>query len=166
VKANAVDARRYAWARGHAAWIVGMPTQTYFEDLRGAREADQRGLLRYAARMVGDTCAVALNLALNFERPIPSRAMRISWALDRLEGHELRQPCWELIQGVDDASAEQVVERCERLIEAVEEVVGKAPNILTPDGYYPAIAMARDWLKLLEAVGEETPMPSEWGRPI
>jgi hypothetical protein len=166
VKANSVDSRRYAWARGHAAWIVGMPTQTYFEDLCGAQEAGQAGLLGYAARMVGDTCAVALNLALNFDRPIPTRAMRISWALDRLEGHPLRQPCWELIRGLDEASADQVVECCRSLVEAVQEVVGEAPNILTPEGYYPAIAMARDWLKLLEAVGEETPMPSEWGRPI
>ena len=166
MKAIDVDARRYAWCRGHALWIVGMPTQTYLEDLHGAQQEGQDALVRYAARMIGDTCAVALNLAINYERPIPSRAMRVSWALERLQGHEMQQPCWELIRGMDGASTEEVVERCEHLIERVHGIVGEMPNILTPEGYYPAIAMARDWLKLLEAVGEENPMPSEWGRPI
>ncbi len=166
MRSNAVDARRYAWCLSHAAWIVGMPTQTYIEDVRGAHEAGQAALLRYTARMVGDTCAVALNLALNYERPIPTRSMRISWALERLRGHELQGPCWELIQGVDTSAPADVVARCEELIGRVQQVVDEMPNILTPEGYYPAISLARDWLKLLEAVGEETPMPSEWGRPI
>jgi hypothetical protein len=166
MKAIEIDARRYAWCRGHALWIVGMPTQTYVEDLHGAHEAGQAGLLRYAARMIGDTCAIALNLALNYDRPIPSRAMRISWALERLRGHELCEPCWELIRGLDNESSAEIVERCDRLVAEVRAIVGEMPNILTPEGYYPAIAMARDWLKLLEAVGEEPPMPNEWSRPI
>ena len=160
-----VDARRYAWCRSHALWIVGMPALTFLEDVHGAQRAGQDGLLRYAARMIGDACAVALNLALNYERPIPSPAMRSSWALERLQGHELWQPCWELIRGVDDASTEEIVERCDSLIAQVRAIVGEMPNILTSEGYFPAIAMARDWLKLMDAVGEQGPLPNEWTRP-
>jgi len=164
VRTVEVDAHRYAWCRSHALWIIGMPTSAFLEDVRGAQRAGQDGLLHYAARMIGDACAVALNLALNFERPIPSPAMRGSWALERLQGHELRQPCWELIRGVEGASAEEIVERCESLIAQVRTIVGEAPDILTPEGYYPALGMARSWLKLLDAVGEESPLPSHWAR--
>jgi hypothetical protein len=159
------DARRYAWCRSHALWIIGMPALTFLEDVHGAQQAGQDGLLRYAARMIGDACAVSLNVALNYGRPIPSPAMRSSWALERLQGHELWQPCWELIRGVDDVPAEEIVERCDRLIAQVCAIVGEMPNILTPEGYYPAIAMAREWLKLMAAVGEEGPLPTDWTQP-
>jgi hypothetical protein len=165
MKAIDVDARRYAWCRGHALWIIGMPAQTFVEDVHGAQRAGQDGLLRYAARMIGDACAVALNLALNYERPIPSPATRSSWALERLEGHHLQQPCWELIRGADDLPADEIVDRCDRLIAEVRKVVGEIPDILTPEGYYPAIAMARDWLKLMDAVGEQGFLPKDWTRP-
>ena len=159
------DARRYAWCRSHALWIIGMPALTFLEDVHGAQQAGQDGLLRYAARMIGDACAVSLNVALNYGRPIPSPAMRSSWALERLQGHELWQPCWELIRGVDDVPAEEIVERCDSLIAQVCAIVGEMPNILTPEGYYPAIAMAREWLKLMTAVGEEGPLPTDWTQP-
>lgn len=160
-----VDARRYAWCRSHALWIIGMPARTFLEDVHGAQRAGQDGLLRFAARMIGDACAVALNLALNYDRPIPSPAMRSSWALKRLQGHELWQSCWELIRGVDDASNEEIVERCDSLMIQVCAIVGEMPNILTPEGHYPAIAMARDWIKLLDAVGEQAPLPYNWTLP-
>lgn len=160
-----VDARRYAWCRSHALWIIGMPARTLLEDVHGAQRAGQDGLLRFAARMIGDACAVALNLALNYDRPIPSPAMRSSWALEQLQGHELWQPCWELIRGVDDASNEEIVERCDSLMTQVCAVVGEMPNILTPEGHYPAIAMARDWIKLLDAVDEQAPLPYNWTLP-
>lgn len=159
------DARRYAWCRSQALWILGMYAFASLEDVHGAQQAGQDGLLRHAARMIGDACAVALNVAVNYERPIPSPAMRGSWALERLQGHDLWQPCWDLIRGVDSASAEEVVERCESLITEVCGIVGEMPNILTPEGHYPAIAMARDWLKLLDAVGEHDPLPTNWVLP-
>jgi hypothetical protein len=160
-----VDARRYAWCRSHALWIIGMPARIYLEDAHGALRAGQDGLLRFAARRIGDACAVALNLAVNYDRPIPSPGMRSSWALERLRGHELRQPCWEMIRGIDNVPAEVIVERCDNLIAQVCAVVGEMPNILTPEGHYPAIAMARDWIKLLDAVGEPAPVPYNWTLP-
>jgi hypothetical protein len=160
-----VDARRYAWCRSHALWILGMPARIHLEDVHGAHQAGQDGLLRFVARRIGDSCAVALNLALNYDRPIPPATMRSSWALERLQGHELWQPCWELIRGLDDAPAEDIVERCDSLVARVFTIVGEMPNILTPEGHYPAIAMARDWIKLLQAVGEQAPLPYSWTRP-
>jgi hypothetical protein len=164
VKTIGIDARRYAWCRGHALWIIGMPAQTFVEDVHGAEQAGQDGLVRYAARMIGDACAVALTLALHYERPIPSPAMRSSWALERVRGHELWQPCWELIRGIDDLATQEIVERCDKLIARVRAIVGEIPDILTPEGYYPAIAMARDWLKLMDAVGEQGFLPKDWTR--
>jgi hypothetical protein len=161
-----VDARRYAWCRSRALWIIGMPVRSYMEDMRGAQQAGQENLMVFTARRIGEACAVALCVALNYARPIPSPAMRSSWALEQLQGHELWQPCWELIRGVDAGPAEELVELCDTLVTRVYEIVGEMPNILTPDGYFPAIAMARDWIKLLDAVGEEAPLPYNWTLPI
>src|SRR6185503_5945883 len=108
-----------------ALWIVGIAVPIYLEDVRGAAQAEQSALLRWAARMLGDACAVALNVALNMDRPIPGAAVRGSWALEGIEGHRLWQPCWELIRGVEDVHAEEIVERCEGLVEKVRVVVGE-----------------------------------------
>lgn len=162
MKTIEVDARRYAWCRSHALWIVGLSAPTFLEDARGAQEAGQESLLRFIARMIGDACAVALNLELNRDRPIPSHAMRSSWALERLQGHGLWQSCWELIRGMGDVPGEEIVEHCETLVAEVAAVVGKMPNPLTPEGYYPAMALARDWIKLMDVVGEEPPVPANW----
>lgn len=160
------DARRFAWCRSHALWIVGISAPTYLEDARGAHEAGQNSLLRFIARTLGDACAVALSVGLNHDRPVPSQVMRSSWALERLEGHSLWGPCWELIRGVDDLPGEEIVERCETLVAQVGALVGDMPNPLAPEGYYPAVALARDWIKLAGLVGEEPPLPNNWTLPI
>jgi hypothetical protein len=159
-----VDARRYAWCRGHALWILGMPTATFVEDLHGALEDGQEGLLRYAARAIGEACAVVLGLVLLYDRPIPPPAMRGSWALERLAGHELADDCWALIRGGDEDPPSAVVQRCDRLVERVRQLVGEIPDVLSSEGYFPALALARDWLKLLDAVGEEGFLPRDWTR--
>jgi hypothetical protein len=163
MKAVGTGARRYSWCRGQALWVVGMPVHTFLEDVRGAAEAEQDGLLRYTSRMIGEASAVALALALTSERPVPSPAMRGSWALSCLEGHELREDCWDLIRGID-VDPPELAARCEHLVARLHGVLGEIPNILTPEGYFPAIALARDWLKLMETVGEENPLPEEWTR--
>jgi len=165
MRALEVDARRYAWCRGSALWIVGIAVPIYLEDVRGAVQAEQGALLRWAARMLGEACAVALNVALNMDRPIPSPTVRGSWALERIQGHRLWQPCWELIQGVDVVPPEVIAERCEELVEDVRIVVGEMPNPLLPEGQLPALALGRDWLKLMDAIGEEPPLPRDWIRP-
>jgi hypothetical protein len=159
VKAIAADARRYAWCKSRALVTIGLTVPTFLEDVHGAQQAGQEALLRFAARMIGDACAVSLNVALNHGRPIPDAAMRGPWALERLQGHELRQPCWELIRGIDDLPAQEIVERCERLVADVRAVVGEMPNPLVPEGHYPALALARDWIKLMEMIDEEPPIP-------
>lgn len=164
MRRRAVDARRYAWCQGHALWIIGMPARTAQEDLEGAHAAGQEGVAAYAGRMVGEACAVSLNLVVNFARPIPPPAMRASWALDQLRGHELWKPCWELIRGREGTSTAEILEAASELLSSVSLVVGEPPNILKPEGYYPAIATARDWLDLIDAVGEEHFLPKSWTR--
>lgn len=158
-----IDARRYAWSRGNALWIMGPPIAQWMEDLDGAVSSGQRGLALYVARQVGESCAVMLALAERHEKPLPAPSLRAAWALDRIEGHELRDECWSLIRGAgDEESVEQVMSRCSSLVAQVRELVGEVPDPLTPAGYFPALALARDWLTLLQAVGEPSFLPHEW----
>jgi hypothetical protein len=158
----AVDARRFVWCRGYALWIMGLPVRSYLEDVHGAAAAGQTGLLRYAAGMLGEACAVSLHLTLNHDCPLPGPATRASWALEGLRGHKLRGACWQLIRGVDRVSAAEVVARCEGLVTSATQVVGETPDVLSPLGYYPAIAIARDWLKLMDEFGVGGFLPPSW----
>jgi hypothetical protein len=164
MKVVQTDARRYAWCRGHALWIMGMPARVFLEDLHGAQRAGQDELVRYCARAIGDACAVVLNLALFDRRPIPGPSVRSAWALEGLQGHELWEPCWRLIRGPDDEPTAAIVQRCDDLMDRVREIVGDIPDILSPDGYFPALALARDWLQLLATVGEPGFLPEDWTR--
>jgi len=163
MKAIDVDARRYAWCHGHALWLMGLESAQWMEDIEGAMRADQRGLVRYVSRAIGEECAVMLALVVRHAKPIPAPKMRGPWALEQLEGHELRDECWSLMRGIrDDESPEEVVMRCRQLLARVREVVGNVPDPLTPEGYHPALALARDWLELADAVGEQGFLPREW----
>jgi hypothetical protein len=162
LKAVPVDARRYAWCHGHGLWIMGLPVATFIEDMYGALAADQHGIVRVATREIGEACAVTLTIMLFFERPIPPPAMRASWALNRLDGHELADLCRELVRSDTRTSSSELVAKCERLLEQVQTLVGRVPDVLSPEGYFPALAAARGWLKLLEAVGEEDFLPRDW----
>ena len=157
-----IDARRYAWCHGQGLWIMGMPVAAFIEDMRGALPEGQEGLIRYAARETGEACAVVLALMLHSERPIPSPPMRTSWALERLGDDPRGRECWELVRADPAVPAESLIERCQRLVCEVNALVGELPDLLTPEGYFPALGVARDWLKLLDAVGEEDFLPREW----
>jgi hypothetical protein len=157
-----VDARRYAWCRGHAVWWVGLPIAALLEDLKGAVTEGQDGLVHRNARMIGQSCAVVLNLVLNYARPIPAARVRASWALERVAGHPLGQECERLVRAGWEIPAEELVERCERLVADVRALLGGVPDPLVPEGYFPSLAAAREWLKLAELVGEEGFLPKEW----
>ncbi len=157
-----MDARRYVWCKGQAVWRTSLLITGDFEDLRGAVADGQAGLARYSARKIGQNCAIVLNLVLFYERPLPPTRMRISWALDRLADHELGRDCAALVRASLDTPMDELLETTGRLVAGVREVVGDVPNPISPDGYFPALATARDWLKLAEAVGEQGFLPVEW----
>jgi len=90
--------------------------------------------------------------------------MRASWALGHLGDHPLAAECRALIRGDHAGSPAEIVERCERLVEAVRGHVGQVPDPLTPEGYFPSLATAREWLTLAETVGAEGFLPLEWTR--
>jgi hypothetical protein len=162
VKAIDVDARRYAWCRGRAVWWVGLPIAALLEDLRGAVTEGQEGLVHRNARMIGQSCAVVLALVLGHGRPVPAIRVQASWALERVGGHRLGQECERLIRAGWEVPADELVERCERLVADVRALLGDIPDPLVPQGYFPSLAIARDWLKLAELVGEEGFLPKEW----
>jgi hypothetical protein len=157
-----VDARRYVWCRGQAIWRMSMPITALLEDLRGALADGQEGLARHSARNIGQNCAVVLNLVLFYERPLPPTRMRAAWALERVVGHPLGADCLTLVRSPRELSAERLGEIAERLVAEVRALVGDVPDPMSPDGYFPALATARDWLKFAEMVGEEGFLPREW----
>jgi hypothetical protein len=164
VKASGSGARRYAWCRSQAVWL-NMALVARLEDLEGAIAARQPGLIRYSATAIGEDCAVILALVARNEKPLPSRKMRASWALERIRGHELWPACWQLVRSFDaDEPDAEIQAACQRLVAATRAIVGDVPDALTHDGYFPAIAMTRDWYKLLGALGEEGFFPEEWSR--
>lgn len=157
-----VDARRYAWCRGQGLWIMGLPVATFVEDMHGALQDGQEGIVRFATREIGEACAVTLAIMLFYRRPIPSPAMRASWALESLGTHKLAPLCAELVRSDQQTSPDQLVEAAATLVAAVHDLVGHVPDVLTPDGYFPALSTARGWLNLLRWVDEEDFLPRDW----
>ena len=88
--------------------------------------------------------------------------MRAAWALDRVSGHPLGADCLTLVRSPRDLGAPVLAAIAERLIAGVRELVGDVPDPMSPDGYFPALATARDWLKLADSVGVEGFLPREW----
>ena len=157
-------AGRLAWCRSQAKWTMAA-ISARLEDMDGAIEAGQSGLVRYSAVAVGEDCAVMLALVLRNEKPLPKRSMRATWALERIEGHALRPECLRLMRSFDaSASDEELRDRCHALVAKTREVVGEVPDALTNEGYFPALKLARDWYTILGAVGEEGFFPEEWSR--
>lgn len=156
------DVRRYAWTRGQALWRMSMPVPALLEDARGAHAAGQLGLLRHTARNLGRTCATVLALITADARPIPATRVEPAWALELIEAHPLAAACAELIDGDARLDAAALLARCEALAAAVQELTGATPDPMSPDGYFPAMARAREWLRLAETVGEESFLPAEW----
>jgi hypothetical protein len=165
MKTIVVGAQRYVWCRSQAGWLMGPPAAQWLEDLQGAVAAGQDGLARHVARQLAEDCAVMLALVRRFARPLPSPSMRGAWALEQLREDPLGEECWQLIRGLEPLPpGEQLVERCRALQQGVREVVGEVPDALTPEGYYPALGLAREWLELVDLVGEEGFLPGEWTR--
>ncbi len=157
-------AGQYAWCQSQLVWH-NLAMVARLEDLEGAFSADQRGLTRYSAIALGEDCAVILALAMTNQKPLPARNMRTAWALERIRAHPLHDDCWRLSRSfpIDRPNAE-VREECLKLIRAVRAIVGDVPDGLTPDGYFPGIALARDWHKLLDGLHQEGFFLKEWTR--
>ncbi|HYG96317.1 MAG TPA: hypothetical protein VD741_04335 [Solirubrobacterales bacterium] len=159
-------ARRFIWCRGQAAWLMGPPAAQWMEDLRGALAAGQQGLARHVSRQLAEDCAVMLALTLFHRRPIPEPGLRAAWALEQLADHPVGKDCWGLIRGLEEMPEdEELIARCADLQQKSRAAAGDVPNPLTPEGYFPAMALAREWLELVNAVGEEKGfLPDEWTR--
>lgn len=158
-----MGAQRYIWCRSQAGWLMGPPAAQWIEDLQGAVAAGQDGLARHVARQLAEDCAVMLALTKRFSRPLPAPNMRAAWALERLDEDPLAAECWALIRGGEELAVDEgLLERCRRLQRDVSAVVGEVPDALTPEGYFPALGLAREWMSLVEIVGEEGFLPGEW----
>jgi hypothetical protein len=164
VRASGRGAGRYVWCRSQAVWL-NLALVARLEDLQGAIEAGQSGLVRYSAMAIGEDCAVILALTESNEQPLPARSMRAAWALTRIRDHALWPECWRLVRSFDSAeSDEAIAAACRRLVASTRAIVGEVPDGLTHDGYFPMLALTRDWYKLLDALGQKGFFPEEWTR--
>jgi hypothetical protein len=164
VKALGSGAGRYAWCRSQAVWL-NLALVARLEDLQGAIEAGQSGLVRYSAMSIGEDCAVILALTERNEKPLPTRRMRAAWGLARIRDHALWADCWQLVRSFETTeSDEEIGAACHRLVAATRAIVGDVPDGLTHDGYFPMLALTREWYKLLDALGQKGFFPDEWTR--
>lgn len=164
MKALPSGAGRYAWCRSQAVWL-NLALAARLEDLEGAVAAGQAGLVRYSAMAIGEDCAVILALTMHTDKPLPARRMRASWALTRIRDHELGPECWRLVRSfASEESSEDIRTGCHRLVAATRAIVGEVPDGLTHDGYFPAVALSRDWYRILDALGQKGFFPDEWTR--
>ncbi len=157
------DIRRYAFTQGHAFWHMIMPTPALMEDARGAHADGQLGLLRHTARNLGSVCAVTLAYVERDGRPAPALQARPAWALRLIEGHPLAEDCETLIRGDRTLGLDELLARCVALTEAIDAIVGRTPHPMSAEGYFPSLALMREYLRLAEAVGEKGFLPREWG---
>lgn len=151
----AVDARRYTWCWTQAVWQLGAVLPMLAEDVTGAEEAGQAGLLRYVGRLVGEYCAGAVYLVTAYPRPLPPTAVRAPVALSRITDPELRELCAELISGPEpDFAIAELAGTCRRAIARTLEIIGPVPELISADHRHQALGQARDWLRLIDLVGE------------
>lgn len=164
MKSPSSGASRFAWCRSQALWL-NLALVARIEDLRGAIEAGQSGLVRYSAMAIGEDCAVILALIERNSRPLPARGMRAAWALTRIRGHALWPECWRLVRSFDSSeSDEEIGAACLRLVASTRAIAGDVPDGLTHDGYFPMLALTREWYRLLDALGQKGFFPDEWTR--
>lgn len=164
MKATDAGAGRWAWCRSQAVWL-NLALVARLEDLEGAIDAGQSGLVRYSATAIGEDCAVILALTLAREKPLPARRMRAAWAFSRIAGHELEEPCWELVRSFPEETPDSEIHAaCHELVAATRRIVGDVPNGLEHDGYFPMLAVTREWYQLLDKLGETGFFPEEWTR--
>lgn len=157
-------AGRFAWCQSQIVWH-NLALVARLEDLEGAVADGQPGLARYSAASIGEDCAVMLALSTKNEHPLPGRSMRATWALARIREHPLHDACLTLVRSFDDGtSVEEIRTRSLALVTATREIVGDVPDALTNDGYFPALALTRDWYKLLDTLHQEGFLLHEWTR--
>lgn len=152
------------WCQSQAMWL-NLALVARLEDLQGAVEERQHGLVRYSAMAIGEDCAVMLAFSTHNEQPLPVRSMRAAWALSRIAEHELYPDCWRLMRSFDtDESDADIQAACEALVSATRAIFGDVPNGLTHDGYFPVLALTREWHQLLDTLGQSGFFPQEWTR--
>lgn len=158
------DLRRYVWSWGQVLYRLGILIPSYVEDADGAFEAAQLHVAVRACRDLGEECAVTWLLAKTSIRPLPPLEYRLPMAIEAVPA-EMKPDVLTLISGVRPVSPETVgalVETGHRAADSAKSLIGSIPNILSPEGYFPALKIGGDWLRLAEQVSEEDFLPHHW----
>jgi hypothetical protein len=144
---------------------LGVLVFSYQEDIHGAVAAGQLDVAVRACRDVAEECALIWLLAAEHVRPLPEAAHRAA-AARNATSLDARADVDLLLRGVDpndSAGVEQLVSAAERLISRTKALLGKdVPNILTPEGYFPALKFGADWIRLVNQLNEEDFLPEHW----
>jgi hypothetical protein len=158
------DLRRYVWSWGQVLYRLGILIPSYVEDADGAFEAGQLQVAVRACRDLGEECAVTWLLAKTLMRPLPPLEYRLPMAIEAVPA-EGKADVLALVTGVSPASPATVgtlMEAAHRAADSAKSLIGSFPNILSPEGYFPALKIGGDWLRLAELVSEEDFLPHHW----
>jgi hypothetical protein len=159
------DLRRYVWCWGYVLYRVGILIPSYLEDADGALAAGQMSVAVRACRELADECCLAWLLASEHVRPLPPPQFRAPMSRIAVP-EELRADADRLFRGASPDDREQVsrlVSAAHRLAAATAALVGgDFPNILTPEGYFPALKLGGEWLRLAEKISEQDFLPDHW----
>jgi hypothetical protein len=156
------DARGFAFSGSQASWRLGFQCWGHLEDVQGALEADQVSTAVLAARGLVEHAAVVITLGVDEVHRLPPRWVRAAAALDRIDDESLRQDVALMLFGQIDADATSLRSTCERVFAAAVDAVPGTPNLLSPEGFFPAVKLAGEWLRVLEAVGLPHFFPDHW----
>ncbi|NSC25221.1 hypothetical protein FM076_30355 [Streptomyces albus subsp. chlorinus] len=148
-----VDARRYTWCWSQAVWSFGAVLPMLAEDVDGAEADEQPGLLEYVCRLVGEYCAVAVHLVTAHPRPLPPTAVRAVTAVASVPDARLREVLTDLLYGTP-AETDQLAPLAREAVRRTQDILGPVPVLIGEHDRVRALAQARDWVRLIELVGE------------
>jgi hypothetical protein len=159
------DLRRYVWCWGQILYRAGILIPSYLEDADGAQAAGQLDVAVRACRDLAEECGLAWLLASDYVRPLPPAPFRASLSRPAIPEH-LRASFDDLMRGIDPRDGKrvgQIVAAAHRIAAETQALIGRSvPNILTPEGYFPALKLGAEWLRVADQVSEEDFLPEHW----
>lgn len=159
------DLRRYVWCWGQVLYRAGILIPSHLEDVEGAYDAGQFDVVVRACRDLAEECGLAWLLAGEYVRPLPPAPFRPALCRPAIP-EDLRADFDDLVRGADPGDGKRIAEIVasgHRMAAQTQALIGSnLPNILTPDGYFPALKLGAEWLRIADQVSEEDFLPEHW----
>jgi hypothetical protein len=161
------DARRWVAFHGKGAARLMLTIQAEIDDIEGAVSAGQYEVAAFQARAAVVGCLSVRSLAVAGEIDSPPDQLSFSpfAGLSEAEvgrGLSLAAAGLEIEDGL---GANAWLTRLRTYAAATEALLGfdePLPVLRSPEGLYPALRLARQWLGLVEELGLPPLLPAQW----